>query len=362
MPKQETEIVPVDKIVQALAKANITKQVILHLQSYKTLVVKDENDTEGYEIVRRARLECKGIRVLGQKIAKAGREDALKEQKAWIEAEKNVTLPIAEVETYLELQEKIVSEAKERKEREAKEKADREAREKFETRVNALMKVGVFRSLQEIATMVDSDFDALLKKSTEDYAAKIKKDAEDEEKRRIEQKRLDDQRADQDKIAAKQREDQKKIDEAKRAQEIKDAQEFSAKRAKALERTTTLNSFHNVVYFYDDVADMDDIQYENCLNAERKAKSERDLTEQKRKEDEAKVEQKRRDDEAKTEADRLEALKPDKEKLSVYGDALLNLVMPKLSTAECNQNLKDFRVALNQIVSWHLPSDSRKIK
>ncbi len=52
--------------------------------------MKDENDKEGYEIVRKARIECKNLRVLATKIAKAGRELRFKEA---VQSYRNMGMP-----------------------------------------------------------------------------------------------------------------------------------------------------------------------------------------------------------------------------------------------------------------------------
>ena len=307
------EVVPVNRITQALAEQNVTEQVLAGLKKHLALKVTSPEDKKGYALVHEARMQCRDLRVLATKIAKAGREDAVKEQKAWIAEEKRVVGQIEEVESYLEAQERIVDEAKEKAEKEAakkieKEKLEAEARkrERVEKRVNALTAVGVFRSFQELDEMIDSDFDILLKKSTETHEAALKQKAEDDEKRRIEQKRLDDQKAEQDRVAAAQRAEQKKLDDAKRLQELEDAKKKAAEDAR--------------------------------VAAEQKAKREA----------EEKAEKERL---AKIEADRIAALAPDKEKLKKFADALDKLPVPEMKTADGKKILAEATALIEEAIT-----------
>jgi len=91
------------RIEQALVKENITDKIISGLkESYLPLKINGQDDKEGYKKVVEARKDCKGWRVLAKKVCKDGREDAVKEQKLWLETEKRVVGEIESVETYLE--------------------------------------------------------------------------------------------------------------------------------------------------------------------------------------------------------------------------------------------------------------------
>jgi hypothetical protein len=319
-----TQIVPVSRIVTALREANITEQVLSNLKKHLSIKVTGVEDKENYELARRARIECKSLRVLATKIAKAGREDAIAEQKAWITEEKRVVGEIESVELYLEAQERIVDEAKERAEADLKEKlekarieSERIAREKIEKRINSLVAVGVFRTLQDLFAMPDSDFDTLLKTSTvafEEKKAREKKEADD---RKVELDRLEAQRKEQDKKDKEQRDAQAKIDAEKRAIELervkKEAEERGRKEAEEKARRDK------------EIAD-----------AEAKCVSE---------------EKKRKEAEAKKEIERLEALKPDKEKLAKYGQELLSVKAPSLDTEEAINTMADVAEMLDEVIN-----------
>lgn len=294
-----TEIIPVNKITHALQEANITEQVLAGLRGHLSLKVNGETDKEGYAIVHKARMQCKDLRVLATKIAKKGREAAVLEQKAWIAEEKRVVGVIEEIETYLESQERIVDEAKERAERErkeAEERAEQErqrlAMEKTQARINALLKVGVSITWQEAASMPDSDFDQLLLSSEKTWKDK-------QELKRIEDAR----RAEEDK---KRAEEQKKLDEQRKAQEAEQRRIDEEKRKLDVERARQ------------EAAD--------------KARKE----EQERQEREKKEAEERRECEAKEKA-RQEAMKPDREKLRGYALALTGVPKPTIVHADCKE-------------------------
>lgn len=102
------ELAPIEeKMTQELVKANVTEAVISTLRErYLPLKIASLEDKETYLLVKEGRKECKSLRVMAKKICTSGREEATAIQKAWIAKEKEVTGKIAEVEDYLEAQEK----------------------------------------------------------------------------------------------------------------------------------------------------------------------------------------------------------------------------------------------------------------
>lgn len=102
------QLAPIEeKMTQELVKANVTEAVISTLRErYLPLKIAGLEDKETYLLVKEGRKECKSLRVMAKKICTNGREEATAIQKAWIAKEKEVTGKIAEVEDYLEAQEK----------------------------------------------------------------------------------------------------------------------------------------------------------------------------------------------------------------------------------------------------------------
>lgn len=307
-----TEIVPTDRIQQALAKENITNTVLDGLKVHMSIKVIGPEDKENYKLAHDARIFCKNLRVLATKIAKVGREDARKEAQAWIDEEKRVVGEITKVEEYLEGQERIVDEAKERAEAEAKAKAETErleaekkVRDRLMARANALMAVGVVKSLDELAVMPDSDFDALLTEAKVKHAEAQEQKNKEDEAREVESKRLADQKAEQDKKDEAQRAEQKRLDDAKHAQEIEDAKKKAAEDAR--------------------------------IEAEAKAKREA--------EEKAETERKTKAEEA-----RLAALAPDKEKLKKLASDIQAVNWPEMQTADGSKMLAEATTLISRAV------------
>jgi len=97
-----------------LAKQNVTEAVIANLKkNYLPLKINGIDDTEGYKKVHDARIVCRDHRTLTEKICKKGREDAIKEQKAWIAKGKEIVAQISEVEQHLKKQEDVIDAKKE---------------------------------------------------------------------------------------------------------------------------------------------------------------------------------------------------------------------------------------------------------
>jgi hypothetical protein len=101
-------------IITELVKANVTDAVIQKLRTeFLPLKINGIDDKEGYEKVHKARIQCRDVRVLTEKICKKGREDAVKIQKEWITKEKEVVAKVSEVEGHLKKQEDAIDAEKE---------------------------------------------------------------------------------------------------------------------------------------------------------------------------------------------------------------------------------------------------------
>lgn len=135
----EEQPVVIDNITTALTKANVTEQILTELKTYKGLVINGIDDKKGYEEVYKARQRCKNTRVIAVKICKKGREEAIAEQRRWIDKEKEVTGQIEEVEAYLQDQENKVDQEKER----LKQEAIQKEKQRIQGRVYAMLDLGM---------------------------------------------------------------------------------------------------------------------------------------------------------------------------------------------------------------------------
>jgi len=96
-------------ITTELVKNNVTDAVLKNIKTkYLPLKINGIEDKEGYDTVHKARIVCRDLRVLTEKLCKKGREDATKIQKAWIQKEKEVVAEISEVEQHLKKQEDVI--------------------------------------------------------------------------------------------------------------------------------------------------------------------------------------------------------------------------------------------------------------
>lgn len=98
------EEIPLEKVIDnTLVKNNVTEAVIASLkEKYKGLKLSHVGDKEGYLEIKDAKKEVRKYGILTEKLCKAGREDAIKVQKLWLNKEKEILGKIAEVEAPLE--------------------------------------------------------------------------------------------------------------------------------------------------------------------------------------------------------------------------------------------------------------------
>lgn len=228
----EAEVITIETTINhELAKANITDTIINGLkEKYGQLKIAGMDDKEGYNAVKDARKECKSWRVMAQKICKKGREEAVAIQKAWVAKEKEVSDRIAEVEDYLEVQEKEYEAEKERVK--AEQKAKEEAR--YTSRTMQLSQCGAtFNGIAFVLDDVSFGVDLIRESTDEVFEGTIlpkyreifeKKETirrqEKEEKERmereleLERQRLEEERENlrkqQAEIEAKKREEEEK--------------------------------------------------------------------------------------------------------------------------------------------------------
>lgn len=233
-----TAVEEVSVIETALAKENITNQVIEKLKAdYVGLKIKGIDDKAGFKIVEDARKHCKQIRVLATNICKSGREEAVKTQKDWIAKEKEIVASIEFTETYLESQSNAIKEEEKRILFEAAQKA------KLPLRQEKLASIGVEVADEDILKINDEQFIALFN----DLHSKVLADKEaamrKEEKRIADEKEAETKRiqaeakAEQEKLAAKEKEKQRLENEwLKKENEAKEKALAEAKaQAKAIQ-------------------------------------------------------------------------------------------------------------------------------
>lgn len=232
MMNEQLQLVPVEEqINQELVKANVTETIINTLkEKYLLLKISGIDDKETYLTVKEARKECKALRVLAEKICKKGREEAVAIQKAWVAKEKDVTGQIAEVEDYLEKQEKDyetqVAAEKERRKREQEEQLIRRQQEL--SAMNVLYADGKF-SLGEVSFEL-----SIIKECDSDIWENDIKPKFEEEFKKVEAERLEQERIQREKEAELKRQqeelEQQRQELERQKEEMRKAQEEQDKK------------------------------------------------------------------------------------------------------------------------------------
>lgn len=261
-----------EQMNQKLVKANVTEAVIADLRErYLPLKIAGLEDKETYLTVKEGRKNCKAIRVIARKVCADGRESAVAIQKAWVAKEKEVTGRIAEIEDYLEEQEKKYEAdlAAEKEARKRKQEEQLIMRQQKLTGMGALYSDGFF-----VLGEVQFDFSAI-KESEDDIwnetiLPKYQAEYEKIEAERIEQERIkEEQKAElkrqQEELDRKQKELADKEAALKKEAERQIAEEKARKDARIRSRQSQIQSlgfkyngsveyhFHEFTILHDDM-------------------------------------------------------------------------------------------------------------
>lgn len=306
----ETTIITVDQTISTeLEKKNITKQVLTDLKKYNTLTIAGLDDKSGYEAVHKARMVCKNTRVLAEKICKAGREDAIKIQKAWIAKEKEIVSEIEQTENYLQSQQDKIDNEKQRIEDEKREAE----RLRIQNRIDKLTAVGYALDFAVVSTISDEQFAETLAEATRLHQEEIDRLSKIEAEKKAEAERLELQRIEQEKerirleaIEREQREREEKIRAEQEAAErkIREEREAIEREKAAIEKAK-----QDAINEEKRKAELEAAKKEAAERALKEAEEKRVREEQERAERERKLAE---------ENARIEALKPDKEKLKQW--------------------------------------------
>lgn len=312
------------QVTNELVKNNVTEAVINKLKKdYLPLKIEGINDKTGYEAVRAARIECKNIRILAEKICKKGRESAILIQKAWISKEKEVTGQISEVENHLQNEQKIVDEEKER----IKQEALRKEEERIQNRMQKLFNIKKLPNYEFIKNMTDDEFNKFYDDANKQYEEMQAIEAEKARKEKEESERIariaEEQRIEQERLQTIQEEQARKEDAIKAEQQRLEHEKLRLEREKQ----------HQV--------ELEKAREEARLKA---------IEDEKKRIESERLRKAEEERQAKLEAERLAALRPDKEKLITLADILINLEFPKLQTDEASRILEDAQEHLWQAI------------
>ena len=264
-----------DKINGELVKENVTDKVIAELKSkFGGMKLRSVDNKEDYLIIKEAKKEVSKWRILATKICKAGREDAIAEQKLWLAKEKEVVGKINEVEIPLQAEIDKFDAEVERKGKEEQERKDAMFinRQAQLTRLGAMYSDGCFildTVSFESSVIKEADEEMYLEKILPKYQVVYEKieaerieseilQKEREDKLKKEREELEQQ---QKAFAEQQSEFKKQQDEAAmklREQQLQKEKEETAQRQHLINHRSAILSglgmtFNGSEYKYEDV-------------------------------------------------------------------------------------------------------------
>lgn len=352
--ENQTELKEVSVIETALAKENITNQVIEKLKTdYLGLTINGLDDKAGFKSVEDARKECKAIRVLTTKICKLGREDAIKTQKDWIAKEKEIVSQIDITESHLAAQSDAIKEL----EKAILFKAAQEA--KLPLRIEKLKSIDITVNDEELLKINDEQFGALYNEFYEKYLEAKAEAIRISDAKIAEQKRIEDEKklAEEKEIERKKNEaiaiENAKLKEENEAKEKEIAQaklnaEILLKAQQEQELADRKARELLVIKEQEEQARLAKIETDklNAIIAEEKAKADKIQAELKAKADaEAAIL-------AEVELAKQTLLNAgDKEKLIELGKSLLLIQFPELKGKKSNDILIRFRADFDTIIN-----------
>lgn len=286
---------------------DVQRELITQIaDEYMPLTVSGIDDKAGLEAVHKARMEVKNLRVRIEKRRKQLKAESLEYGRQVDSAAKELTDLLTPIETHLENEEAIVAREKARLEREAEGKRQAMIRERFNCLSECSFPGGNSYLEGDIARFTVAEFSAVLDSERVAKAAFDERMAAEKaereriaEQQRIEAERLAKERAELERQRREQVEAQAKIDaEQKRLLEA----ELEQKRLAFLEKAKAEAA---------EKARLEAIAEQERKAAEAKAKAEADERERQR----------------------IEALRPDCEKLITIADRVRDIDVPVLSKA-----------------------------
>jgi hypothetical protein len=318
-----------------IVKYDITDAAISEMESiYMALTITDLDDKEQFDAVHSARMTVKGKRVEVEKRRKELKADAI-EWGRKVDAEaKRIFGKLEPIESHLDREERKVTDEQKR----IKEEADRKQKEKIDARLLALAKANCNLPFFDVAGMTDDEYEDILRKATEAWEIEQKRIYEEAIARKDEAERLERVRQEQAAEAARMAEEKRKIDEAQAAErkKIEDERKAIEAEKRALEDAKRKEQERKDREAFE-VAAKEKAKMEAEKAAEEKAERE-------------KIEAEKKAEREAVEKARQEALKTDKDRLILYGKALMDVPKPELKDKAAKEILGQASGALYQIL------------
>lgn len=342
---QTEEVEKVDFITTELKKFQIADKTIAEWsEKFMPLKIDGIKDREGYDKVREARLFMKGRRIEVEKTSKLLKADALAFQRAVNDEEKRIVGLMDQIETHLSDQEEAYETEKQR----VKEEKERQEQQRFNQRNSLLLTNGcAFNgdsySIAELSIMQsdiryisDEAFDGFLDKVKIEHEKELEAKAEAERLQREETERLKAEREELEKMRAEQEKQRQEIQRQKDEIEAEKNRQAQAK----IDHENKVRA--------DEQAKQRAIELKKAQEeSAKRAKSE--LLEKQRLEKEKAEEQARK---AKARDERLEALKPVKQKLTDFANMVSAIEIPALNDVEGDEILKQAKGLLEKVSNY----------
>lgn len=344
---KKTEIVdPLqDTIKKEIARFWIADQAIKEYQEqYWSLEITDLDDKEQFDKVHEARMKMRDIRIDIEKKRKEATEWYRKIKESIDDEAKRITKPIADLEESLKAQEERVEAHK----AQLKAEKERKAKEKLQDRLNKLAAVGGTIDVALLERLTDDEFAQDLAKFTKLFEDKKAEEAAAAQKLEEERKEREAAAAkikkEQDELEEKQKAFQKEQEDARIAkekaeQEIRDreaAVEAEKKRLEEAERKRLQDIEDEKIRKAQEEADRKQKEAQAIIDAEnarKKAEEERIQAE--------KAEQER--------LAKIEAERPDRERLINYVDAIMAIPIPEIKSPELARFIPQIQNTLGQM-------------
>lgn len=156
---QTAELIVKDSISTAFEKENITEKLLLELkEKYSGITINGIEDTEGYELAKKANKELRSVQIKATQLCKIGREEAVKVQRLWIATEKDFNAKVDEIKNPIQSEiDRIEAEI------EAKENA------RVDARMNKLSQYTQNAKRDYIAQLNDIDFEIELQTAKREF-------------------------------------------------------------------------------------------------------------------------------------------------------------------------------------------------
>jgi len=288
---------------------------------YMPLTIGGVDDTAGFANVKKARIEIKGLRCDVENKRKALKKDALDWGRAVDAEAKRITAKLTPIESHLQQQEQAVVDEKERAKA-----AEREAAAKrLQARVDALQAVNcTIYSLAEIRDMTEGTYSDALAAATSAHETIVAAEAETQ---RVAAEEAERQRIDRENIEAAKAE-LVKAQAAVEAEKKRLADDAAAvERAAEMERQKKLAAERAVI--------------------EERERAEREAAEEKARLEIAEANAKARAEREESERLRLEAIRPDKDKLLAVASIVAGIDVPVMTGG---QNSNDAAQAVSRVI------------